>query len=79
MDRFEECGMPVSSLLLPLEALNDKHFKARNTLIEIDDAKVGDIRSQGLDKFKQNSGISKEIFPAVGGRYGGCTEIGWNF
>lgn len=67
LDRFAESGIPASRLLLPLEALNDEHFKARDMVLEIDDNNVGRYKASGLPiKFSKTPGFVKKSSPLLG-------------
>lgn len=67
LERFAESGIPASRLLLPLEALNDEHFKARDMVLEIDDNNVGRYKASGLPiKFSKTPGFVKKSSPLLG-------------
>lgn len=67
LERFAKHNIPASRLLLPLEALNDEHFKARNMVLEIDDANVGRYKASGLPiKFSKTPGFVKKSSPLLG-------------
>lgn len=65
--RLADCHIPASRLLLPLEALNDEHFKARDMVLEIDDANVGKYQAFGLPiKFSETPGCVRKTSPLLG-------------
>lgn len=67
LKQFAQYGIPASKLLLPLEALNDDHFKARDMVLEIDDANVGRYKASGLPiKFSKTPGFVKKSSPLLG-------------
>lgn len=67
LKRFAEHRIPAAPLLLPLEALNHEHFKARDMSIEINDANVGTYRAFGLPaKFSKTPGGVRKTSPLLG-------------
>lgn len=67
LERFAECGVPAAPLLLPLETMSDKHFKARDMAIVIDDATVGEYKAFGVPiKFSKTPGGISKSSPLLG-------------
>lgn len=65
--QFTEHHIPASKMLLPLETLSDEHFKARDMVVEIDDANVGKYRASGLPiKFSKTPGCVRKSSPLLG-------------
>lgn len=48
LEAFAKAQVPASELLIPLQALNDSHFIAREMVVEMDDANVGTFKTFGL-------------------------------
>lgn len=67
IDNCMRFNIPVSKIQLPLEALNSRHFKERDMVIEIDDANIGKYRAFGLPiKFSKTPGSVRKTSPLLG-------------
>ena len=45
---FAAEGVPASEILIPLETLDNEHFKARDMILTLDDANIGRYRTFGI-------------------------------
>lgn len=67
LERFADHKVPASDLLIPLQGLDDPHFKARDMVVELDDPNVGPIKTFGLPiKYSDTKCEIRKCSPLLG-------------
>lgn len=67
LERFAKAGVPATRIYTPLEAMDHPQLKAREMIIDIDDANVGKFKSFGIPvKFSGTPGCVRKSSPKLG-------------